>query len=66
MAGIDFIHQNGVDYEIVPEIAPRFKTTINYAAGDCVIYNAEAYRFKTAHSAGAWIGTDAEKFLVPD
>lgn len=64
MAGIDFIHQNGVDYEIVPEIAPRFKTTINYAAGDCVIYNAEAYRFKTAHSAGAWIGTDAEKFLV--
>lgn len=64
MAGIDFIHQNGVDYEIVPEIAPRFKTTVNYAAGDCVIYNAEAYRFKTAHLAGAWIGTDAEKFLV--
>lgn len=64
MAGIDFIHQNGVDYEIVPEIAPLFKTTVNYAVGDCVIYNAEAYRFKTAHLAGAWIGTDAEKFLV--
>lgn len=57
MAGIDFIHQNGTDYEIVPEIAPLFKTTQNYTAGQHVIYNAALYTFKEDKSAGAWDAT---------
>ena len=57
MAGIDFIHQNGTDYEIVPEIAPLFKTTQNYTAGQHVIYNAALYTFKEDKSAGVWDAT---------
>ena len=57
MAGIDFIHQNGVDYEIVPEIAPLFKTTVPYYTGDHVIYEAGWYTFKADNSAGAWDAT---------
>lgn len=60
MAGIDFVHQNGVDYEIVPEIAPLFKTTVSYHAGDHVIYEAGWYIFKADKSAGAWDATKAD------
>ena len=57
MAGIDFIHQNGVDYEIVPEIAELFSTTKTYHTGDHVIYEAGWYTFKTDKYAGAWDAT---------
>lgn len=57
---------NGVttNYEIVAEIAPLFNTTTAYAAGDTVIKDGHLYRFNTAHTAGAWIGTDADEITV--
>ena len=36
-----------------------FDATADYAAGDCVIYNNKLYKFDSAHSAGAWTGSDA-------
>lgn len=60
MAGIDFIHQNGIDYEIVPEIAELFKTTKAYYTGDHVIYEAGWYTFKADKSAGAWDATKVD------
>lgn len=67
MAGIDFIHQNGTDYEIVPEIAPLFKTTKAYYTGDHVIYEAGWYTFKADKSAGAWDATKVDgPFKVSD
>lgn len=62
MAGIDFVHQNGVDYEIVPEIAELFSVTKAYHAGDHVIHEAGWYTFKVDKSAGAW---DAAKVDGP-
>ena len=47
--------------------APTFSATAAYAAGDYVIYSNTLYRFKAAHAAGAWTGTDAvEAKLGPD
>lgn len=67
MAGIDFIHQNGIDYEIVPEIAPLFKTTVPYYTGDHVIYGAKWYTFKADKAAGAWDATKVDgPFEVAD
>ena len=42
-------------------VAPAFSTSTAYAAGDYVWYNGELYRFTTAHAAGSWTGTDAQK-----
>lgn len=64
MAKLDQIEIDGTLYEVVPEIAPLFSTLTAYAAGDCVIKDAVLYRFKTAHAAGAWIGTDADAIEV--
>lgn len=41
-------------------IAEDFAATKDYAAGDYCYYNGTLKKFKTAHAAGAWIGTDAE------
>ena len=60
MAAIDHINQNSVDYEIVPEIAPLFKTTETYVVGDHVIYQANWYTFKEAKTAGAWDATKVD------
>lgn len=64
MAKLDKINFDSTSYEIVPEIAPLFNTSTAYAAGDCVIKDAVLYRFKIAHAAGAWIGTDADAIEV--
>lgn len=64
MPALDHVNKDGTIYEIVPEIAPLFNTLTDYAAGDCVIKDAVLYRFKTAHAAGAWVGTDAEAIEV--
>ena len=64
MALLDQVNFDGTTYEIVPEIAPLFSATNAYAVGDCVIYNAKLYRFKSAHAAGAWVGTDATEITV--
>lgn len=41
-------------------IAENFAATKDYAAGDYCYFNGTLKKFKTAHAAGAWIGTDAE------
>lgn len=38
---------------------PTFSATETYAAGDRVTYSSAAYEFTSAHSAGAWTGSDA-------
>ena len=41
-------------------IADDFSTSQSYAIGDYTYYNGSLYRFTAAHSAGAWVGTDAQ------
>ena len=60
MAKLDIINYKGTPCEIVPEIAPLFKTTEDYSAGDHVIYEAEWYTFKEAKEAGAWDATKVD------
>lgn len=60
MPALDHINKDGTKYEIVPEIAPLFNTSTAYAKGDCVIKDAVLYRFKTAHSAGAWNSSEVD------
>lgn len=64
MAKLDQIEIDGTLYEVVPEIGPLFSASTAYQAGKCVIKDAVLYRFKTAHAAGAWVGTDAEAIEV--
>ena len=64
MAGIDQVSLGETIYELVPEIAPLFDNTKEYAVGDCVIKDAVLYKFIASHAAGAWIGTDAEEVTV--
>lgn len=60
MAKLDYVNYKGTIAEIVPEIAPLFKTTETYAAGDHVIYEADWYTFKEAKEAGAWDATKVD------
>ena len=60
MAKLDQVNYKGTIAEIVPEIAPLFKTTETYAAGDHVIYEADWYTFKEAKEAGAWDATKVD------
>ena len=41
-------------------IADDFSPSQSYAIGDYTYYNGSLYRFTAAHSAGAWVGTDAQ------
>ena len=36
-----------------------FSTSESYSKGDLVVYSGAVWRFTSAHSAGAWTGTDA-------
>ena len=42
--------------------AERFKTTVNYAAGDLCLYNGRLYIFTSSHSAGAWDEDDVKAY----
>lgn len=64
MAKLDQIEINGTPYELVPEIAPLFNTSTAYAIGDYVIKDATMYRFKTAHTAGAWNASQVDEVTV--
>ncbi len=44
--------------ETIEQIAPRFKSTIDYTKGQYVIYGTSIYRFTTDHPAGDWTGND--------
>lgn len=60
MAKLDSINYKGTLQEIVPEIAPLFKTTEAYSAGDHVIHDAQWYTFKEDKAAGAWDDTKVD------
>ena len=60
MAKLDSVNYKGTLQEIVPEIAPLFKTTEAYSAGDPVIYEAQWYTFKADKAAGAWDATKVD------
>ena len=45
-------------------IADDFSTSTSYEIGAYVIYNDLLYRFTDAHTAGAWVGTDATAVLL--
>ena len=49
---------------IEDDLAPAFDATTAYAEGDFVIYEDQLYQFNAAHSAGAWVGTDADAKTV--
>ena len=40
--------------------AREFSSSTAYAKGDLCLYGGILYRFTSAHSAGAWTGSDAE------
>lgn len=46
------------------DLAPTFDATVAYAQNDYVNYNGDIYRFTSAHSAGAWIGSDATQIVI--
>ena len=46
------------------DIAANFSVSTSYAVGDLVLYDGYLYKFTSAHSAGAWIGTDAVQITV--
>lgn len=41
---------------------PAFDPAKDYAVGDVVVYEGRLKRFTAEHAAGAWIGTDVEKW----
>jgi hypothetical protein len=45
--------------------AEPFDSTKNYDVGESAVYSGMVYKFTAAHSAGAWIGTDAAVDSVP-
>lgn len=51
--------------QLVADLAPAFDTTVAYAIGDVVTYTDDkVYRFKAAHAAGAWVGTDVDAVTI--
>ena len=60
-----FTVTNGADSEIAASsLAGTFSTTVDYSAGDHVIYNGLLFRFIIDHPAGIWIGTDAHSVML--
>jgi hypothetical protein len=47
-------------------ISGEFATTEAYSIGDVVIYEGKLYKFKSAHTAGAWDATEVDKTTVID
>ena len=45
---------------LVGDLTQQFSASTAYAVGDVVVYQDQIYKFKTAHAAGAWVGTDAD------
>ena len=50
--------------DVVENIADAFSASAAYAIGDVVVYGDTLYKFKAAHAAGAWIGTDADAVTI--
>lgn len=47
-------------------IAGEFSTATAYAVGDVVIYDGSLYKFKTAHSAGAWNSAEVDEKTIAE
>lgn len=47
-------------------IAEEFSTSKAYAVGDMVMYDSKLYKFKTAHSAGAWNNAQVDAVSVKE
>ena len=65
----DFIDVEGIEDSlkaIQDMIAPAFDTATAYSVGNYVVYNEVLYQFTSAHSAGAWVGSDAEEVTITD
>ena len=45
---------------VVANIADAFSASVDYAEGDVVVKDDVLYKFNAAHTAGAWVGTDAD------
>lgn len=56
---------NEID-EVKAITAGPFNTTTSYQIGDVVTYDDKLYRFKAAHSAGAWNASDVDQVQVID
>lgn len=55
-----FTVTNGEDGNVMGgSIAPDFSDSIDYRAGDFVMYSGQLYQFTAGHAAGAWSGSDA-------
>lgn len=68
--GAGFIDVEGINTRIDNVRAmisdTAFDATAAYAIGDIVTYEDGLYKFKAAHPAGAWIGTDADEIDILD
>lgn len=60
-----FTVTNGADGDIT-NVAAAFSTTKAYSVGDMVLYQGALYAFTAAHTAGTWIGTDAQAVVLSD
>ena len=58
------VYRNFADAKARANIASEFSASTSYAVGDLVIYDGYLYKFSSAHSAGAWIGTDAVQITI--
>lgn len=47
-------------------ISDEFTTTDTYAVGDVVIYDGKLYKFKTAHTEGAWDSAEVDEKTVAE
>lgn len=45
---------------------PEFDESTDYAIDDVVLYNDGLYKFTSEHTAGAWVGSDAEATTVKE
>ncbi len=52
------------DQKAREDIALDFSEDTAYDVGDLVLYDGYLYKFTSAHSAGAWVGTDAVQITI--
>lgn len=63
--GMSVYTHNGEDYTVNdPNVADEFSASVGYAAGEYVYYQGNLWRFKVAHSAGAWNADDVTGILM--
>lgn len=51
---------------LADNVAPAFDASKDYVVGDVVAYGGKIYRFKSNHSAGAWVSSDVDALDIYD